>query len=388
MNKKILIIGIDGYLGYALAQNLARDGYVVSGIDAYYRRQQVKEMNSFSAIPISSTDQRKNILESDFKFFDRWVEGDITDYKFLKGVLKDIIPDTIVHLGENPSAPFSMKNQKNSVWVHNNNVIGSLNVLWGMKEVCPEAHLIKLGTMGEYGTPNIDIAEGFFEIEFRGRKDKLPFPRQAGSWYHQTKVHDTHNTMMACKIWGIKATDIMQGVVYGTRFSKENILKPEYHTRLDFDECFGTVINRFVCQAVIDHPLTIYGSGKQTRSFIPLIDSMQCMRIAIDNPPSKHEYRTLNQFENTYSVNELASVVKKNAEKNFNLNCSINYIKNPRLEPEDHYYNPDRVNLTNLGYLPTTDIDETVRNMLEDLIPHKNRIKSKKDILVPKITWD
>ncbi len=215
-------------------------------------------------------------------------KGDLTDYNFIENIFRHFEPEAIIHLGENPSAPYSMIDVKHATWTQTNNIVGTLNILYAMRDICPGSHLVKLGTMGEYGTPNIDIPEGFFEIEYRGRKDSLPFPRQAGSWYHQSKVHDSNNVMMACRIWGLRSTDVMQGVVFGTRIDEmgddERLL-----TRLDFDQCFGTAINRFCCQAVIGEPLTPYGKGHQKRGFLPLRDSMQCLTIAVENPPPMNE---------------------------------------------------------------------------------------------------
>tara|TARA_B100000073_G_C23734117_1_gene571666 strand:+ start:762 stop:1949 length:1188 start_codon:yes stop_codon:yes gene_type:complete len=384
---KILIIGIDGYLGWPLTQYLASRGHVVGGIDAYFRRKQVKEVGGQSAIPIADPTERRLAFKEKYGYKLHWVDGDVTDWDLTLKLFKDFKPDSIVHLGENPSAPYSMISQKETLWIHHNNVLGSLNILHAMKEVTPNAHLVKLGTMGEYGTPNIDIPEGFFEVEYRGRKDYLPFPRQAGSWYHQTKVHDTNNTMFACKIWGLRSTDIMQGVVYGTRIDEMGEVDKRFRTRLDFDECFGTAINRFTCQATIGEPITVYGAGNQTRGFLPLRDSMQCLTIAVENPPDHGEYRTFNQFEETYSIPQLANTVAEVASK-MGLNPVINRLDNPRIEMEEHYFNPDHNHLLDLGYEPTHDMKSELSLMFQDLVENKDRIKDVKDVLVPQIRWD
>jgi nucleoside-diphosphate-sugar epimerase len=265
-----------------------------------------------------------------------------------------------------------------------NNIVGTNNILFAMKKYVPDCHLVKLGTMGEYGTPNIDIPEGFFEIEFRGRKDRLPFPRQAGSWYHQTKVHDTNNIIFACKIWGLRSTDIMQGVVYGTK--TEEIVTDDLLTRFDFDEVFGTALNRFCSQAIVGHELTPYGKGGQTRGYIALCDSIQCQTIAIENPPEKGEYRTLNQFDETYSVNELANIVVKVAG-NMGLEAKIWHIDNPRIEAEEHYYNPDHETLSKLGFKPTRQINEEVRITIKELTKWRDRIEAKKESIMPTVYW-
>ena len=255
-----------------------------------------------------------------------------------------------------------------------------------MRDVCPEAHLVKLGTMGEYGTPNVDIPEGFFEIEYRGRKDKLPFPRQAGSWYHQTKVHDSNDIMFACRVWGLRSTDIMQGVVFGTRIDEMGE-DERLFTRFDFDQCFGTAINRYCAQAVIGSPLTPYGKGHQRRGFLPLRDSMQCLTIAIENPPSRGKYRVFNQFEEVYDLTELALKVQKVARK-LGLEVEVRNVENPRVELEEHYYNPDHKHLLDLGYKPTHDIEAEMEIMLKDLVKYKQRIEARAHALIPDIRWD
>lgn len=383
---KVFIAGIDGYLGWALAQYLVARGHKVAGNDTFYRRQWVEEVGSHSAIPVYSMPERLAAFRARYGTDILFREGDLLDYTFLKSFLADFQPDAIVHFAEMPSAPYSMIDQAHAAFTQHNNVIGSLNVLWAIKEACPQAHLIKLGTMGEYGTPNVDIPEGFFEVEFRGRKDVLPFPRQAGSFYHWSKVHDSNNTMFACRIWGLRATDIMQGVVFGTRIDEmgEDLV---LRSRLDFDQCFGTAVNRFCCQAVIGHPLTLYGRGGQTRGFLPLRDSMQCLTIAIENPPQAGEYRVFNQFEECYTVEELAYLVQEVGSE-IGLNVEVLHYDNPRTEQDKHYYNPDRNHLINLGYQPTHDVRAEVRIMLQDLLQHKARIMEKQDILIPDIRWD
>jgi len=383
---RIFIAGIDGYLGWSLALYLGARGHEVAGADLYLRREWVSEVGGQSATPILSMADRQKVFQEKFKKEMRFFEGDLQDYSFVRDCLSSFKPDAIVHLGENPSAPYSMIDLDHCVFTHKNNMIGTLNIVYALKEICPHAHLLKLGTMGEYGTPNVVIPEGFFEIEYRGRKDTLPFPRQANSWYHQTKVHDTNNIMMACRLWGLRSTDIMQGVVYGTRIDEmgddERML-----TRLDFDECFGTAINRFCCQAVIGHPLTLYGQGHQKRGFLPLRDSMQCLSLALENPPDEGEYRVFNQFEEVYDLTELAHKVQKIGNA-LGLNVEIQNLDNPRKENEDHFYQADHKHLLDLGYKPTSDMDVELKTMLSDLIRYKNRIEEKVDSLVPNIRWD
>jgi len=383
---RVFVAGIDGYLGWALAQYLTARGHEVAGVDAYLRRAWVEEVGSVSAIPVFSIEERLEAFRERYGTALNFRTGNLLDYAFLRGFLDEFQPEAIVHLAEMPSAPYSMIDQQHAAFTHENNVIGSLNLLWAMREVCPQAHLVKLGTMGEYGTPNIDIPEGFFEIEFRGRKDRLPFPRQANSFYHQTKVHDSNNTQFACRTWGMSSTDIMQGVVFGTQIDEMGD-DPRLRSRLDFDQCFGTAINRFACQAVIGHPLTVYGAGGQTRGFLPMRDSMQCLTLAIENPPARGEYRVFNQFEECYTVESLAEKVKLAASV-VGIQAHIVRYDNPRTERDEHYYNPDRQHLIDLGYQPSHDVVAEVKIMLADLLPHRQRILERRDILVPDIRWD
>ena len=383
---RVFIAGIDGYLGWPLAIYLRAHGHEVAGADLLLRRAWVTEVGSISAQPIASREERLRAFHETFGAALDFRVGDLTDYDFVKNFFAEFQPEAVLHLGQMPSAPYSMIDQAHCVWTQRNNVVNNLNILWAIKEVAPEAQLVKIGTMGEYGTPNVDIPEGFFEVEFRGRKDRLPFPRQAGSWYHQSKVHDSHNTRFASKIWGIRATDIMQGVVFGTHIAEMGA-DPRLRSRLDFDQCFGTAINRFCCQAVIGHPLTLFGRGKQRRGFLPLADSMACLRLAIENPPAPGEFRVFNQFENAYSITELACKVKEVAA-DIGLDAQIRHYDNPRAEMEEHYYQPDRQRLLELGYQPTRDIKSVMKQMMLDLMQHRDRIEAHADALIPDIRWD
>jgi UDP-sulfoquinovose synthase len=383
---RVFIAGVDGYLGWPLSMYLTARGHEVAGADCYYRRDWVAEMGSQSATPIRRMTDRLYAFREKFGTNLQFTRGDITDYQFIWNLFRSFKPEAVVHLAEMPSAPYSMIDIDHCIFTHRNNLIGTLNIIHSMRDTCPEAHLIKLGTMGEYGTPNIDIPEGVFEIEYRGRKDKLPFPRQAGSWYHQTKVHDSNNISMACRIWGIRSTDIMQGVVFGTRIDEmgdnEWLL-----TRFDFDQCFGTAINRFCSQAVVGHPLTPYGKGHQKRGFLALRDSMQCLSLSIENPPHKGEYRVFNQLEEVYDLTELAHKVKKVASR-LGLTVKIRNVENPRTELEDHYYNPDHQHLIDLGYEPTHEIEGEIEIILQDLMKYRSRIEARDHSLLPDVRWD
>jgi len=383
---RVLICGVDGYLGWSLAQHLTARGHEVAGIDDYSRRRWVAEMDSDSALPIASMPDRLLALKEAYKADLTFWEGDLKSYSLIEEVFRSFEPETVVHLGECPSAPYSMIDVHHAVDVHNNNVGSTFNLLFAIRDLAPEAHLVKLGTMGEYGTPNVHIPEGFFEIEYRGRKDRLPFPRQAGSFYHWSKVSGSNHCMFASKIWGTRATDVMQGVVFGTRI--DNMADDErLLTRLDFDQCFGTAINRFACQAVVGHPLTPYGKGSQKRGFLPLRDSMQCLTLGIENPPEQGEYRVFNQFEEVHNLSELALKVQK-AAGGLGMEVEVRSLENPRTEQEEHFYEPDHRNLLDLGYEPTHDVEAEITIMLEDLQKYSDRIETYRDALIPDVRWD
>jgi UDP-sulfoquinovose synthase len=383
---RVFIAGVDGYLGWPLALALAQRGHEVAGIDAYYRRDWVAEVGAQSATPIRRMTERLQAFHDHFGQSLDFRRGDLCDYNLVLNMLRSFEPEALVHLGEQPSAPYSMMDVQHAVFTQTNNIVTTLNILFAMREACPQAHLLKLGTMGEYGTPNVDIPEGFFTIEYRGRTDTLPFPRQAGSWYHQSKVHDSHNVAMACRIWGLRSTDIMQGVVYGTRVEAmgedERLV-----TRFDFDQCFGTAINRFCAQAAIGQPLTPYGRGGQRRGFLPLRDSIQCLQLALEHPPAAGEYRVFNQFEETYGVFDLAEKVKKVGDQ-LGLSVEIRPTENPRIEKEEHHYRPDHEHLFRLGYRPTRDMEGEIKIVLGDLLQYRERVAARKRALVPDIRWD
>jgi UDP-sulfoquinovose synthase len=385
---RMFIAGMDGYLGWSLAQHLARRGHEVAGADALLRRSWVAGMGSASAIPIAPIEERLQALrEHTGQAVPFWQE-DLREYSVVDRIFRDFQPEAVIHLGECPSAPYSMIDREHTMFVQMNNLTTTFNLMFAIRDLAPSAHLLKLGTMGEYGTPDIDIAEGFLEVEFRGRKDYLPFPRQAPSWYHWSKVHGSNNIMFASKIWGLRATDIMQGVVFGTRIDGMSD-DPRLKTRLDFDQAFGTAINRFACQAVIEHPLTPYGAGGQARGFLPLRDSMQCLTLALENPPETGEYRVFNQFEEVYKIRALAGIVQ-DAARDLGLKADVACVENPRakIEKQEHHFAPDHQRLADLGYQPTHDVATEVRIMLEDLLPHRERVAKHQDALLPNVHWD
>ncbi len=334
---RIAVLGGDGYCGWATALYLSNLGHSVAVVDNFARRQWDHELGVETLTPIRPLAERLRIWqELTGRVIDLHV-GDVTDYDFLSSVIQSFEPDTVVHFAEQRSAPYSMIDRKHAVFTQINNVTGTLNLLFALREHRPDCHLVKLGTMGEYGTPNIDIEEGYITIEHNGRKDILPYPKQPGSFYHLSKVHDSHNIMFACKIWGLRATDLNQGVVYGT-VTDEVMIDEGLINRFDYDEVFGTVLNRFCVQAALGHPLTVYGRGGQTRGFLDIRDTVRCIEIAAMNPAERGECRVFNQFTEQFSVLQLAEMVRTAAAK-LGLEIEITHLADPRVEAEDHYYN-------------------------------------------------
>ncbi len=380
---RILVLGGDGYLGWATAMYFSQRGHTVAVVDNFTRRLMHAERGTESLTPIQSLHTRVSAWhEVTGKEIEVFI-GDIKDWHFISRVIRDFKPETIIHYGEIPSAPYSMIDVHHAVRVHENNVNGTLNVLWAMHESAPDAHLIKLGTMGEYGTPNIDIPEGYFEVDYRGRKDVLPFPKQPGSFYHLTKVHDSNNIMFACKIWGLRATDLNQGVVYGIETTESN-LDDRLLTRFDYDESFGTALNRFCVQAVAGIPLTLFGKGQQTRGYLNILDTLQCVELTAQHPAPPGRMRVFNQWVERFSVMDLAHHVKK-AAQSVGIDVKIAHYRNPRVEAEEHYYNPDHNELYDLGLKPHLLDDTLVESVVRRVVQYQDRII--KHSIVPRIYW-
>jgi len=384
---RILLAGADGFIGFCLTMHLANNGFDVVGVDNFSRRRWVAEVGSHSATPIKSMPERLIAFHQTFGKRIDFEYGDLMDYGFVHYVLDKYRPDVILHLGEQSSAPYSMMDVNHAVFTQTNNIVGTLNLLHAIHRIVPHCHLVKMGSMGEYGLPNIEIPEGFFEIEYRGRKDILPFPKKAFTdWYHWSKVHDSGNVTLACDIWNLRATEIMQGVVYGVRSGE--VVNDSLLTRFDFDAVFGTVLNRFCAQVVLGQRLTVYGTGGQRRPFISLRDAIQCLRLAIENPPDRGEYLVLNQFDEVYSVADLAEKVKKVGEK-LGFSIEVEYVENPRIEEENvRYYNPIHEKLYKLGFEPKHTLEEELEIIITELCKHKYRLIEKKDKIFPKVRWN
>ncbi|HXA30480.1 MAG TPA: NAD-dependent epimerase/dehydratase family protein [Candidatus Angelobacter sp.] len=358
----VCVLGADGYLGWPTALHLSARGHDVVAVDSLVRRRWDRQLSTPNLVPLSSMDSRVKRWKAESGRTIDWVKVDLCDNRALRELIERYQPDAVVHFAEQRSAPFSMISAERAVETQTNNVVGTLNLLFAMRDLIPDAHLVKLGTMGEYGTPNIDIEEGWLEVEHNGRHDRVLFPKLPGSFYHLSKVHDSHNIEFTCRVWGMRATDLNQGVVYGMS-TPETDLHPQLQTRFDYDHIWGTALNRFCVQAAIDHPVTVYGKGGQTRGFLDIRDTVRCIELAVTNPAERGEFRVFNQFTEQFSVQQLAEKVE-HARAEHGLATRIEHAPNPRVEKDDHYYNAKHQRLLDLGlephYLQDTLIDDVI----------------------------
>jgi UDP-sulfoquinovose synthase len=377
---KILVLGGDGYLGWPTALHLSAAGHEVAVADNFARRGYDNEMGVDSLVPIESLQTRVGVWQQlSGRQIGAYV-GDLCDADFTYRVLAGFGPDAVVHYAEQRSAPYSMVDRKHAVYTQTNNVVGALNVLYAIAEIDPDIHLVKLGTMGEYGTPNIDIEEGWLHVEHNGRSDRVLYPKRPGSFYHLSKVHDSHNIEFACRIWGLRATDLNQGVVYGQQ-TAETAADDRLATRYDYDAVFGTVLNRFVVQAVLGMPLTVYGNGGQTRGLIDIRDTVRCIQLACESPAERGEFRVFNQLTQTMSVLQIAETIASACEEP----VTISKLDNPRVELEEHYYNVVYTGLTELG-LQAHLLSDT---LIESLVGITKRYahRARPEAMLPTIQW-
>src|ERR671910_3397098 len=381
---RILVLGGDGYLGWPTAMRFSEGGHEVHVVDNYLRRRAHEEVGTDTLVPILGSLPERAAAWKEVSGNEIGVtEGARVDGDLSAALFRDLRPEAIVHYGEMPSAPYSMRDRDHAVFTQQNNIVNTLNVLWAMREFAPDSHLVKLGTMGEYGTPNIDIEEGYLEVEHKGRTDTLPFPKLPGSFYHLSKVHDSHNIHFACRIWGTRATDLNQGVVYGT-VTPQAERDPRLINRFDYEEVFGTVLNRFCIQAAIDHPLTVYGNGSQTRGYLDIRDTVRCIELAVENPAERGEMRVFNQFTEEFSVGQLAEMVVESASK-LGISARIENIENPRVEKYDHYYNATHTGLLDLGLEPHYLGDSLLDSLLNIAIEYRDRVDT--DHVMPSVDW-
>jgi UDP-sulfoquinovose synthase len=380
---RTLILGGDGYLGWPTAMYLSRRGHEVAVVDNYFRRRACTELNCEPLIPIPNLHQRAELWQAiSGKKIGVFI-SDVCDYQLLSRVFRDFGPDGVVHYAEQPSAPYSMMGREAAVFTLTNNLVSTCNLIHAVAEFNSDCHIVKLGTMGVYGTPNIDIEEGYLEVEHKGRKHTFLYPKAPGSLYHLTKAQDGDMLYFYCRMWDIRVTDLNQGPVYGL-LTEEAEADEQLLPIFNYDDIFGTVLNRFIVQAVAGFPLTVYGSGGQTRGYLDIKDTMACGELALLNPADRGQYRVFNQFVETFSVNDLADKVRE-AGAAIGLEVKINKIPNPRREAEEHYYNPAHTGLLDLGLEPHYLTPEVLGGMLQVVRKHKDQIDKK--LIYPGVQW-
>lgn len=380
---RILILGGDGYLGWPQSLYLSSKGHEVTIFDNLMRRHFDLERGFNSLAPIYTLHER---IAAWKEISDRQIQlciGDTMDYEAVAAVFQAAQPEVVIHFAEQRSAPYSMLDRRHAVFTQINNVVGTLNILYAMKDFAPHSHLVKLGTMGEYGTPNIDIEEGFIEIHHKGRSDVLPFPKQPSSFYHLSKTHDSHNIMFCCKTWGLRATDLNQGIVYGVE-TDETALDSRLATRFDYDQIYGTALNRFCVQAAVGYPITVYGQGLQTRGYINLRDTIRCIELALTAPPKAGEYRVFNQITEQFSLVELAEMVVKQS-KQFGLEPQVRHLPNPRVEAEQHYYNATHTRLIELGLEPHLLNESVLTSLIRLAMKYREHVE--RNLILPTVNW-
>jgi UDP-sulfoquinovose synthase len=371
--ERVLVLGGDGYLGWPTAMHFSRRGYDVAVVDNMAKRDWEQKIGVEPLFPVPTLHERvrawREVSENEIHAF----VGDLVDYRFVERIFREFRPDAIVHYGEQPSAPYSMISVDTAAYTQYNNVIGNLNVLFAMRDLAPDSHLVKLGTMGEYGTPNIDIEEGYLDVTHNGRSHTFLYPKTPGSLYHLSKVHDSHNIHFACRIWKTRATDLHQGVVYGVE-TDESAMDERLTTSFHYDEVFGTALNRFCVQAIAGEPITVYGKGGQTRGYLNIRDTVRCVELAVQNPADRGELRVYNQFTEQFSVTELAAKVR-DAAGSLGIAAHVVNAPNPRIELEEHYYNAKHRKLLDLGLEPHLLGPELIDSMLRKIQRYGDRIK-------------
>lgn len=392
----VLILGGDGYLGWPTAMYFSARGYAVTVVDNYFRRNACTELDTGMLYPVPTLVQRAKLWHEKTGKEIKVVIGDLTQPEIMRSLFEGRvhyawavdkgfsgIPETVVHYAEQPSAPYSLIDYHYADVTLVNNLRVTNNLMWALRDFSRDTHMIKIGTMGEYGTPDIDIEEGWIEIEHKGRKDKFLFPRQASSLYHTTKIMDTDLFWFGVRMWDLRATDLMQGPVYGIE-TEEAKIDERLKTLFNYDEIFGTIVNRFITQAVIGYPLTVFGKGGQTRGYLNITDTLQCVHKSAENPAKRGELRIFNQIMETFSANELAEKVKRVGEARGH-EVKIDHLENPRKEKEEHYYNPVYQGLVDIGVEPHYLTDEVVDGIFEIVECYRENVR--RDVIFRGIKW-
>ncbi len=353
---KVIILGGDGFCGWPTALHLSNLDFEVVIVDNLSRRNIDNELEVSSLTPIAPIGQRlstwKNVTGREIKFHNIDIAQ---EYDRLLNLISREKPEAIVHFAEQRAAPYSMKSSKHKRYTVNNNLNATNNLLCAIVESGLDIHLVHLGTMGVYGygTAGMKIPEGYLDVEVvtdSGDRiqQEILYPANPGSVYHMTKTQDQLFFYYYNKNDGIRVTDLHQGIVWGTN-TPETLMDEKLVNRFDYDGDYGTVLNRFLMQAAIGYPLTVHGTGGQTRAFIHIQDTVRCVQLAIENPPSQGErVRILNQMTETHRVIDLAKMVSQMT------GGEIAYLENPRNEAVENELFVKNQRFIDLGLEPTT----------------------------------
>ena len=353
---KILLVGGDGFCGWPTSLHLSALGHDILILDNLSRRKIDVELEVESLTPIQSISTRlsawKEVSDRDIRFKNIDVAQ---DYSGLLSIIQTYEPDTIIHFGEQRAAPYSMKSSWHKRYTVENNLRATNNILAAIVEADLDAHLVHLGTMGVYGygTSGMKIPEGYLPISVKTDdgtevQQQILYPANPGSIYHMTKTQDQLMFAFYNKNDGLRITDLHQGIVWGTQ-TKETAMDERLINRFDYDGDYGTVLNRFLMQAAVDYPLTVHGTGGQTRAFIHIQDTVNCLELAVNNPPKAGDrVRILNQMTETHRVRDLAKMISDKT------GAKISYVPNPRKEDDENDLHVENRQLLNLGLDPIT----------------------------------
>ena len=387
---KILVLGGDGYVGWPLSVRLAllHPQATIVLADNQARRAQVSECGGNSVTPIEDPIERVVAFQRVFgKTNLRYVNLDVTT-PALDALIAELRPDVVYHLAQQCSAPYSMMDAEHAMFTVHNNEVGNMRVLWALRNLVPEAHLVKLGTFGEYAKGGIDIAEGYFEPTYKGRTaDRpMPYPRQSDDIYHTSKINDTNYISLACRAWGLRVTDVMQSTIFGV-WTEETYAHPQLYTRFDYDAVWGTVVNRFVAQTILGVPMTVYGTGLQRTGLMGLEDAVASLAAMATQTPAAGQHRVINHVtERDPCILDIAEIVSRAAETHgFHAQIDRGGY-NPRSENdtekaayrvENHYV---------ASCVSHTPFEKVLAPMFGTITTFKDRIRP--EVFPPRVRWE
>lgn len=386
---RILLLGGDGYLGWPLALKLS-SRYPTASItlvDNLARRRMVAEVGGNSITPIADPHER---LRAHTRITRRknlhFIPLDVCSPD-VDRLISELMPTHVYHMAQQASAPYSMRDVEHAVQTLHNNEVGNMRILWAIRQHVPHAHLIKLGSFGEYAKGGLDIAEGYFTPSYQGKvaQRPLPYPRESDDIYHISKINDTNYISMACRKWGLRVTDIMQCTIFGVA-TEETLAFPELYTRLDYDAVFGTVVNRFIAQVVSGHPMTIYGTGLQRTGLMGLEDALGSMTELLEQLPEPGEHRVINHVtERGFCILELAESLASLAQQRGYHPRLLRDTFDPRIEqvPQKLEYEIEAHRIA--GHVNHTPFHKVLAQTFDIVARFADRINER--VFPPEIVW-